>query len=101
VIRDVYPVSDGHTLVIPFRHVADFFDLHDEELAAVFRLVREAKAALGSEYSPTGFNVGINVGRGAGQTVEHAHVHVIPRYAGDVENPTGGVRNVIPEKGRY
>ena len=75
--------------------------LYQSVLAAVFRLVREAKEALASEYSPSGFNVGVNVGRGAGQTVEHAHVHVIPRYAGDVDDPTGGVRNVITGKGRY
>lgn len=100
-IRDAYPVSDGHTLVIPYRHVGDVFELSNEELASVFKLVREVKAMLAREYVPAGFNVGINIGHAAGQTVDHAHVHVIPRRVGDVDDPTGGVRHVIPGKGRY
>lgn len=100
-IRDAYPVSVGHALVIPDRHVADLFELPDHEIRAVFEAVREAKTLLTTEFSPTAFNVGINIGRDAGQTVMHAHVHVIPRYAGDVDDPTGGIRNVIPGKGRY
>jgi diadenosine tetraphosphate (Ap4A) HIT family hydrolase len=100
-IRDAYPVSNGHTLVVPHRHVIDLFELPDNELLSVFALVREVRALLATEYSPSGFNVGVNIGRDAGQTVMHAHVHVIPRYTGDVEDPTGGVRNVIPGKGRY
>ncbi len=100
-IHDAYPVSKGHTLVIPHRHVADLFDLPHDELVAVFALVRDVKAMLTNELSPNGFNVGINIGRDAGQTITHAHVHIIPRYARDVADPTGGVRNVIPGKGRY
>jgi diadenosine tetraphosphate (Ap4A) HIT family hydrolase len=100
-IRDAYPVSDGHSLVIPRRHVLDVFALSDEELLCVFALVRDVKTILTSDFSPTGFNVGVNIGRDAGQTVIHAHVHIIPRYAGDVDDPTGGVRNVIRGKGHY
>lgn len=100
-ISDAYPVSRGHTLVIPRRHVADLFELSEMELAEVVRLIGEMKKQLAAEASPGGFNIGVNVGRDAGQTVMHAHVHIIPRYAGDVADPIGGVRNVIPGKGRY
>jgi diadenosine tetraphosphate (Ap4A) HIT family hydrolase len=98
---DRYPVSNGHLLVIPFRHVADFFELTEAELEAAFQLVREAKKKLDGEYRPDGFNVGVNVGSAAGQTVMHVHVHLIPRYRGDMERPEGGVRGVIPEKQVY
>ena len=99
--RDAFPVSYGHTLIVPRRHVADLFDLSERELADAIGLVRQTKAQLLVEFSPSGFNVGVNIGRDAGQTVMHAHIHVIPRYAGDVADPTGGIRNVIPDKGRY
>jgi diadenosine tetraphosphate (Ap4A) HIT family hydrolase len=95
-IRDAYPVSPGHSLVIPVRHVTDFFDLDPDEQSAVWRVVAEMIHRLAAEYSPDGFNVGLNVGEAAGQTVAHAHVHVIPRFAGDVPDPRGGVRRVIP-----
>lgn len=98
---DAYPVSRGHTLVIPRRHVADLFDLSEDELAAIVTLVAEIKKQLTIEYTPNGFNIGVNVGNAAGQTVMHAHVHIIPRYTNDVVDPIGGVRNVIPGKGRY
>jgi len=98
---DRYPASPGHLLVIPYRHVADFFDATDAELAALLALVREAKTLLDEQFHPDGYNVGVNVGEAAGQTVMHLHVHVIPRYAGDVEDPRGGVRGVIPEKRVY
>ncbi len=100
-IHDAFPVSEGHTLVIPHRHVCDVFELTDEELAAVFKLAGEVKSMLVRECSPAGFNVGINFGQAAGQTIEHAHVHIIPRYVGDVDDPSGGIRNVIPGKGHY
>ncbi|MDV4342842.1 HIT family protein [Methanoculleus sp. YWC-01] len=96
---DRYPASPGHLLLIPFRHVADFFDATDAEQAALLALVREAKALLDEQFHPAGYNVGVNVGPAAGQTV--MHVHLIPRYAGDVEDPRGGVRGVIPEKRVY
>ena len=98
---DKYPVSPGHLLIIPFRHVANFFDATDAEHTALLALVREAKTLLDEQFHPDGYNVGVNVGKTAGQTVMHLHVHVIPRYAGDVEDPRGGVRGAIPEKQVY
>ena len=98
---DRYPVSPGHLLLIPFRHVAGLFDATDAELAALLALVREAKTLLDEQYRPDGYNVGVNVGTAAGQTVMHLHVHLIPRYAGDVDDPRGGVRGAIPEKRVY
>ena len=98
---DKYPVNDGHLLVIPFRHVSNYFELTSEERAAVFLLVDEAKSLLDRELNPDGYNIGINVGESAGQTVWHAHVHVIPRYKGDISDPRGGVRGVIPDKKKY
>ena len=98
---DKYPASPGHLLLIPFRHVAGLFDATDAELTALLALAREAKTLLDERLHPDGYNVGANVGAAAGQTVMHLHVHVIPRYAGDVEDPRGGVRGAIPEKRRY
>ncbi|WP_292492664.1 HIT family protein [Methanoculleus sp. 10] len=98
---DKFPASPGHLLIIPFRHVAGLFDATDEEQAALLALVRGAKHLLDGRFHPDGYNVGVNVGAAAGQTVMHLHVHVIPRYAGDVEDPRGGVRGAIPEKRRY
>ena len=98
---DKYPVNDGHLLIIPFRHVRDFFDLTKNERESVFMLVDEAKVLLEKECKPDGYNIGINIGESAGQTVWHVHVHVIPRYKGDMEDPRGGVRGVIPEKQKY
>ena len=98
---DRYPVNPGHLLVVPFRHVAEFFDATDDEQAALLALVREAKWFLDGRFHPDGYNIGVNVGQAAGQTVMHVHVHVIPRYAGDVEDPRGGVRGVIPERRGY
>lgn len=100
-IRDEHPVTPGHTLVIPRRVVATWFDASPEEQRAIFALVDEVKAALDREFRPDGYNIGINVGVAAGQTVMHLHVHVIPRRSGDMEDPRGGVRHVIPEKGNY
>jgi diadenosine tetraphosphate (Ap4A) HIT family hydrolase len=98
---DKYPVSPGHLLLIPYRHIPTLFDATDEEQAALLALVREAKALLDERFRPDGYNVGVNVGKTAGQTVMHLHVHVIPRYAGDMADPRGGVRGVIPEKRKY
>lgn len=99
--RDAYPVSPGHTLVIPVRHVASFFDITPSERTAMFALLEAAKEQLHSEFSPAGYNIGINDGIAAGQTVGHLHVHLIPRYTGDRPDPRGGVRWVIPEKADY
>jgi len=94
-------VNPGHLLLIPFRHVAGFFEATDEEQAALLALVREAKRLLDDRFHPDGYNIGVNVGTAAGQSVMHLHVHVIPRYAGDMEEPRGGVRGVIPERRGY
>ena len=100
-IRDRYPVSPGHLLVIPIRHVESFFDMTEEEQVATLEAVRGAKLALDADLQPDGFNIGMNVGVAAGQTVMHAHVHVIPRLHGDVPDPRGGIRHCIPGRGRY
>jgi diadenosine tetraphosphate (Ap4A) HIT family hydrolase len=98
---DRYPVSPGHLLLIPYRHIPTLFDATNEEQAALLALVREAKPLLDEQYRPDGYNVGVNVRAAAGQTVMHLHVHVIPRYAGDVDDPRGGVRGAVPEKRVY
>lgn len=98
---DRYPVSPGHTLIIPKRHVANYFSLNREEVWMLNELSLSCKAILQDTYHPTGFNLGVNVGRDAGQSVFHCHVHLIPRYHGDVANPLGGVRGVIPGKQNY
>ena len=100
-MRDGFPVSEGHTLIIPKRQVADCFDLTDEEIIAMQPMMMELKVKLDEELSPNGYNVGINVNEAAGQTVIHVHMHLIPRYYGDVEHPRGGVRGVIPSKRDY
>ena len=100
-ILDGFPVSDGHTLIIPKRHTPGFFELSEEEQADCIRLLNKVKAYLEAKYRPDGFNVGVNVGEAAGQTVPHVHIHLIPRYAGDVPEPRGGVRGVIPDKRSY
>jgi len=99
--RDSYPVSPGHTLVIPARHCPDFFELAPEEMAACMELLVQERGALDEEFRPDGYNVGVNVGRSGGQSVYHAHIHLIPRYAGDHPAPQGGVRQVIPWKADY
>ena len=99
--RDSYPVSKGHTLIIPRRHVASFFETTDEERRAMLNLLDEVKALLDREHKPDGYNIGINNGAAAGQTVMHLHMHLIPRYAGDRPDPRGGVRWILPEKAAY
>ena len=98
---DKYPVMPGHMLIIPVRHEPDFLAIRMEELEAIWTLVAEAKALLDGKYHPGGYNLGISAGDAAGQTIAHAHLHLIPRYRGDVENPRGGVRGVIPAKQQY
>ena len=98
---DGYPVSRGHTLIIPKRHEANYFDLTDEEQQDLWHMVNHCKTILEKRFHPDGFNVGINVNQAAGQSVFHVHIHLIPRYKGDVENPKGGVRGVIPKKQSY
>jgi len=98
---DAFPVSEGHLLIVPRRHVATWFDASKEEQAAITAAIDRARDLLVSRHHPDGFNIGVNVGEAAGQTVFHLHVHVIPRYRGDVADPRGGVRHVIPAKGHY
>ena len=98
---DTNPVSPGHCLVALNRHVAGYFEATTEEKIAIWALVDEMKAIVDKEYEPDGYNVGVNVGETAGQSVPHIHIHVMPRYKGDVENPKGGVRGVIPHKQKY
>ena len=98
---DGFPVAKGHALVIPMRHVQSVSELSEAEYSGLWEMVREFREALAAEFNPDGFNIGVNDGRAAGQTVMHAHVHLIPRYEGDVTDPRGGVRWVIPEKAPY
>jgi len=100
-IYDGFPVAPGHTLIIPKREIPDWFAATEEERVAIFELVDRVKVLLDREFKPEGYNIGMNCGEAAGQTVMHLHVHVIPRYAGDMADPRGGVRHVIPWKGNY
>ena len=112
-IRDAYPVSPGHTLIIPKRHVTSFFDTTTDERLAMFELLDNAKRELassplagedggaGADERPAAFNIGINDGALAGQTVMHVHMHLIPRYAGDTSDPRGGIRKIFPAKAKY
>ena len=101
IIYDKYPVSKGHILVISKRHVASYFDLSNDEKYELVEIIDTLQRYLSDTYSPNGFNVGFNDGKCAGQTVQHFHLHIIPRYEGDMENPQGGVRGVIPNKQKY
>lgn len=98
---DEHPVSPGHLLIVPKRHVADFFEATWEEQSAILALINLGKAEVLKNHNPDGFNIGVNCGVAAGQSVMHVHVHLIPRYQGDVPNPRGGVRAVIPHKQAY
>ena len=100
-IYDGFPVNEGHALVIPKRHTANYFDLSLEEQKDCIELLNRVKGIVQEKYNPDGFNVGININEAAGQTVAHVHIHLIPRYEGDVEEPRGGVRGVIPERRSY
>ena len=101
VIYDGYPVNEGHALIIPKRHTTNYFDLSLEEQKDCIELLNRIKAIVQEKYNPAGFNVGININEAAGQTVPHVHIHLIPRYEGDVEEPRGGVRGVIPGRKKY
>ena len=98
---DNFPVSNGHTLIIPKRHVETYFDLNEEEMKAIFNLSQEVKKVLAELYKPDGYNVGFNVGVDGGQSVMHCHMHVIPRYHGDALNPRGGIRKVVKNEKKY
>ncbi len=96
-IYDKYPVNLGHVLIIPKRHYKSFFDATIEEVAAIYELIHKCKEILDEKYKPTGYNIGININESAGQTIMHLHVHLIPRYDNDVEDPRGGIRNLKPQ----
>jgi len=98
---DKYPVNEGHLLIISYRHVSDYFNLTIEERNAISLLVDEAKILLDKKHNPDGYNIGVNVGEAAGQTVWHVHVHVIPRYYKDIKEPRGGIRRIFPNKANY
>jgi diadenosine tetraphosphate (Ap4A) HIT family hydrolase len=93
---DKYPVQKGHVLIVPKRHIASYFEATEEEITAIHRLLHEGKEKLDQEFAPDGYNIGVNVGSYGGQTVMHLHVHLIPRYKGDIEDPRGGIRKAIP-----
>jgi diadenosine tetraphosphate (Ap4A) HIT family hydrolase len=99
--EDSFPVSKGHFLVIPKRHVETYFELSDEENSAMKSLALEIKAFLDNKYHPDGYNVGYNCGEAAGQSVFHCHMHIIPRYVGDVERPRGGIRKILKKDVGY
>jgi diadenosine tetraphosphate (Ap4A) HIT family hydrolase len=101
VIRDSFPVSEGHTLIITKRHIESIFDATKEEQIGLLANLEEAKKILDNKFSPDGYNVGINDGKAAGQTVMHLHTHLIPRYSGDSEQAKGGVRWIFPDKANY
>ena len=100
-IYDAYPVTPGHSLIIPKRHITSFFEASREEQTAMFDLLTEMRQRTQKERNPDGFNVGINDGTAAGQTVMHLHIHLIPRYTGDTADPRGGVRWIMPDKAPY
>jgi diadenosine tetraphosphate (Ap4A) HIT family hydrolase len=100
-VYDKYPVSAGHALIIPKKHCTNYFDLTFREQSACMFMLNKVKEIVSAKFNPDGFNIGINVGEKAGQTVNHVHIHLIPRYNGDVEEPRGGVRGVIPNKQKY
>ena len=98
---DKYPVSKGHVLLIPKKHYETFFDLPEQLTNSIQYWIKHIKNILDDKYHPSGYNIGVNCGKSAGQTVMHCHIHIIPRYDGDVEDPRGGVRGVIPSKQKY
>jgi diadenosine tetraphosphate (Ap4A) HIT family hydrolase len=100
-LADGYPLNPGHTLIVPTRHQADYFALSPAEQAALWELAAAVRERLDRDVHPDGYNLGLNVGRDAGQTVFHVHLHLIPRFHGDVPDPRGGVRWIIPERARY
>lgn len=100
-VKDNFPVSDGHLLIIPYQHFDNWFSTPQEIQNDIMNAINKLKIVLDAEYKPDGYNIGMNCGQAAGQTVMHLHVHLIPRYKGDIENPKGGVRGVIPSKQNY
>ena len=98
---DSYPLSPGHLLIVPLRHLESFFDFNKAEAAELYSFVAGCKGVLDRQFEPSGYNLGVNDGRAAGQTVMHTHLHLIPRYPGDVHDHRGGVRAIFPDSARY
>lgn len=98
---DKYPVSPGHLLLISFRHIANYFNITSKEKQLLLQIIDKSKLFLDAKFHPDGYNIGINIGKAAGQTIDHLHVHIIPRYHNDMDYPEGGVRGVIPSKQKY
>jgi diadenosine tetraphosphate (Ap4A) HIT family hydrolase len=101
VIRDLFPVNPGHTLIIPKRHVGSFFELSGQEANGLWQLLQRTKVQLDNQFAPNDYNIGINDGPNAGQTVPHVHIHLMPRFANDTADPRGGVRRIIAERAIY
>ena len=102
VVRDSFPVTKHHSLIIPHRHISNFFDLNNDELKDLSKIIKkERQSLLNLDKEITAFNVGVNAGKDAGQSIMHCHIHLIPRRKSDIENPRGGIRNVIPGMGDY
>ncbi len=100
-ILDKFPISKGHTLIIPKRHILSFFHLNEKEFVSLYPFINEIKTLINKRYLAKGFNIGVNDGEVAGQTINHLHIHLIPRYNGDVSNPKGGIRWMFPDKADY
>lgn len=98
---DNFPVSLGHIEIVPKKHIVSFFDLNNDELNQIYSLIKQTKEILQEKYNPNGYNIGVNEGKDAGRSIDHLHIHLIPRYKNDTENPKGGVRNVILGKDDY
>ncbi len=98
---DSYPLTEGHTLIIPKRHISEIFNLDSKEYTDIWEIINATNKSLTDTLSPDGFNIGVNVGKEAGQTIDHAHLHLIPRYKGDIADPRGGIRWIIPDKAPY
>lgn len=101
VVKDSYPVSKGHVLIITKRHIKDYFETTEKEVLDMDQALKVMEERIHTEYKPDGFTIGINNGSAAGQTIMHLHLHLIPRYFGDVTDPRGGIRGVIPAKQKY
>ena len=101
VIKDQFPVSKGHLLIIPYEHIDNWFTANEEVQVEMLKVLSLMKKQLDNELAPDGYNIGANCGEAAGQTIMHLHLHLIPRYKGDMDNPRGGVRGVIPSKQKY
>jgi len=100
-IYDKFPVSEGHSLIIPKNHITNYFKLSQHEYYASFLVLNRVQGIIQKKFKPNGFNIGLNIGETAGQTIDHIHIHLIPRYIGDCENPVGGIRNIFPLKANY